>query len=64
MAIVLFTDFGSGDIYVGQLKAVLQRLAPQVAVIDLLHDAPAFNVRAGRICSPPWSAALPKTACF
>ena len=47
MALVLFTDFGSGDIYVGQLKAVLQRLAPQVAVIDLLHDAPAFNVRAG-----------------
>ncbi|MBE0622035.1 MAG: SAM-dependent chlorinase/fluorinase [Burkholderiales bacterium] len=47
MAIVLFTDFGSGDIYVGQVKAVLQRLAPGVAVIDLLHDVPAFNVRAG-----------------
>ena len=46
MAIVLFTDFGSGDLYVGQVKAVLQRLAPGVAVIDLLHDAPAFNVRA------------------
>ncbi len=47
MAILLFTDFGSGDIYVGQVKAVLQGLAPGVAVIDLLHDAPAFNVRAG-----------------
>ena len=47
MAIVLFTDFGSGDIYVGQVKSVLQRLAPGVPVIDLLHDAPAFNVRAG-----------------
>ena len=46
MAIVLFTDFGSGDVYVGQVKAVLQRLAPGVALIDLLHDAPAFNVRA------------------
>ncbi|MFH1043693.1 MAG: SAM-dependent chlorinase/fluorinase [Pseudomonadota bacterium] len=46
MAIVLFTDFGSGDLYVGQVKAVLQRLAPGMAVIDLLHDAPAFNVRA------------------
>ncbi len=46
MAIVLFTDFGSGDLYVGQVKAVLQRLAPGIAVIDLLHDAPAFNVRA------------------
>lgn len=47
MAIVLFTDFGSGDLYVGQVKAVLARLAPGMTVIDLLHDAPAFNVRAG-----------------
>lgn len=46
MAIVLFTDFGSGDLYVGQVKAVLQRLAPAMPVIDLLHEAPAFNVRA------------------
>ena len=46
MAILLFTDFGSGDIYVGQVKAVLERLAPGIVVIDLLHDAPAFNVRA------------------
>lgn len=46
MAIVLYTDFGSGDLYVGQVKAVLQRLAPGIAVIDLLHQAPAFNVRA------------------
>ena len=46
MAIVLFTDFGSADLYVGQVKAVFARLAPGAAVIDLLHDAPAFNVRA------------------
>lgn len=46
MAIVLFTDFGAGDIYVGQVKAVLARDAPVVPVIDLLHEAPAFNVRA------------------
>jgi S-adenosylmethionine hydrolase len=46
MTIVLYTDFGSGDLYVGQVKAVLNRLAPGMPVIDLLHDAPAFNVRA------------------
>jgi hypothetical protein len=45
--IFLFTDFGAADIYVGQVKAVLQQHAPKEAVIDLLHDAPAFNVRAG-----------------
>lgn len=46
MTIVLFTDFGAGDIYVGQVKAVLARHAPVVPVIDLLHEAPSFNVRA------------------
>jgi S-adenosylmethionine hydrolase len=45
--IFLFTDFGSADFYVGQVKAVLQQHAPKVPVIDLLHDAPAFNVKAG-----------------
>ena len=46
MAIFLFTDFGSSDLYVGQVKSVLYECAPGVAVIDLLHEAPAFNVRA------------------
>ena len=45
--IFLFTDFGAGDIYVGQVKAVLHERAPESPVIDLLHDAPAFNVKAG-----------------
>jgi len=46
MAIVLFTDFGSSDLYVGQVEAVLERYAPGVRIIHLLHDAPAFNVKA------------------
>lgn len=45
MTVFLFTDFGIADIYVGQIKAVLQRLAPGVAVIDLLHEAPPYKVR-------------------
>lgn len=43
MAIVLFTDFGV-DLYVGQVKAVLADHAPAVPIIDLMHDAPAFDV--------------------
>jgi S-adenosyl-L-methionine hydrolase (adenosine-forming) len=46
MPIVLFTDFGCADPYVGQVKAVLEREAPGAAVIDLLNEAPAFAVRA------------------
>lgn len=46
MAIMLFTDFGSNDLYVGQVKAVLDRYAPGVTVIDLLHEAPRFDPHA------------------
>ena len=45
--ILLFTDYGATDIYVGQVKMVLAECAPGVPVIDLLHEAPPFNVRAG-----------------
>ena len=45
--IILFTDFGANDLYVGQIKAVLHRAAPTVPVIDLLHEVPAFDIRAG-----------------
>lgn len=41
MSIHLFTDFGAADLYVGQVKARLAALAPDVPVIDLLNDAPA-----------------------
>ena len=44
--IFLFTDFGATDFYVGQVKAVPAEQAPDEAVIDLLHEAPAFNVKA------------------
>jgi len=40
--IVLFTDFGWGGPYAGQVRAVLAQAAPGVPVIDLMHDAPAF----------------------
>ncbi len=42
--IVLFTDFGLEGPYVGQMKALLRRQAPDVPVIDLMHDAPAFAI--------------------
>lgn len=47
MTIALFTDFGSRDPYLGQLKAVLARDAPGVTVVDLFNDVPAYNVKAG-----------------
>lgn len=45
--IVLFTDFGWHDPYVGQIKGRLSEVAPGVPVIDLLHAVPDFNAHAG-----------------
>ena len=44
--IALFTDFGLDGPYTGQMKAVLHRMAPGVAVVDLFADAPAGNPKA------------------
>ena len=57
--IFLFTDFGSSDLYVGQMKAVLQQHAPKVPVVDLLHDVPAFDVKAGVHLLAAFAARLP-----
>ncbi len=46
MMIVLFTDFGNCGPYVGQIKMVLTQQALNVAIIDLLHDAPTFDAKA------------------
>lgn len=41
--ILLLTDFGLAGPYVGQMHLVLRRLAPEVPVLDLQHDLPAFR---------------------
>ena len=43
--IILFTDFGADDIYVGQIHAVLVEQAPGIPIIDLIHSAPVFDIR-------------------
>ncbi len=58
--IFLFTDFGATDIYVGQVKAVLHQRAPGVPIVDLLHDAPPFNVKAGAHLLAALAARLPR----
>lgn len=45
--IVLFTDYGWRDPYVGQLKSVLAQEAAGVPIIDLLHGVPDYNAHAG-----------------
>jgi S-adenosylmethionine hydrolase len=45
--IFFLSDYGTDDEFVGVVHAVLHRLAPQVAVIDLSHQVPPFEVAAG-----------------
>jgi S-adenosyl-L-methionine hydrolase (adenosine-forming) len=57
--IVLFTDFGLHGPYTGQMKAVLHRLAPDVALVDLFADAPVGNPKAAAYllaAYAPWFA--------
>jgi S-adenosylmethionine hydrolase len=45
MAIItLTTDFGSRDGYVGAVKGVLARLAPDASLIDIAHDLPRGDI--------------------
>ena len=62
--LVLFTDYGWQDPYVGQLKAVLSQLAPGVAIIDLLHAVPDFNAHAGAQLLAALSRAFPAGGVF
>jgi S-adenosylmethionine hydrolase len=62
--LILFSDYGWQDPYVGQVKAVLAEQAPGLAVIDLLHDVPAFNAHAGAHLIAALQGALPTGSVF
>jgi len=54
--ITLLTDFGLEDAYVGVVKGVIARIAPQALVVDICHRVPPQDVRRGGII---WASAIP-----
>ena len=62
--IALFTDFGWRGPYVGQVHAILATQAPGVPVIDLLHDAPSFDVRRAAYLLPACVTPFPAGTVF
>jgi S-adenosyl-L-methionine hydrolase (adenosine-forming) len=62
--IVLFTDFGTRDPYVGQVKARLAEQAPGQHVVDLLHEAPDFNPHAGAHLLAAFASGFPPGCTF
>ncbi len=47
--ITFLSDYGSTDEFVGVVKSVIRSIAPHVAVIDLTHEVPPHDVRAGSL---------------
>ena len=62
--IVLFTDFGPGGPYTGQMKAVLAREAPGIPVIDLADDLPACEPEPAAYLLAAFAPAFPPGAVF
>lgn len=49
MIVSFLSDFGHRDEFVGVVHGVIARIAPEVRVIDVGHDFPPGNVRAGAL---------------
>lgn len=63
--IATFTDFGADGPYLGQVRAVLVQQAPNVPVVDVFTDLPAFDPRASAYLLPAYSQYLPAgTVCL
>jgi len=45
--IVLMTDFGMKDPYVGIMKGVIKKISPSSEIIDLTHEIPPQNIAIG-----------------
>ena len=43
----LLTDFGTADHYVGTMKGVALGICPELTLVDITHDIPPHDVRAG-----------------
>lgn len=44
--ILLFTDFGITDPYIGQMHREIIKFKADTPVVDLFHNVPAFNIKA------------------
>ena len=45
--ITLTTDFGTRDWFVGTMKAVILGILPRAKVVDITHEIPPGDIRAG-----------------
>lgn len=58
--ISFLSDYGSADEFVGLVHAVIRDLSPHVKVVDLTHEIPPYDVRAGSLALARSIAYLPR----
>ncbi len=62
--IVLMTDFGLTDSYVGQMKGVILSIAPEARIIDLTHAVTPQNITEGAFLLGKSTAYFPEGSIF
>lgn len=62
--IVLLTDFGIRDPYIGQMKAVIYRDAPDIPVINLFPELPPFAIKESAYLLPAYQEVFPDDTVF
>jgi hypothetical protein len=58
--ITLTTDFGTRDPFVGEIKGVILTICPQARIVDLTHEAAAFDITAGAMALASGCSFFPK----
>lgn len=58
--ITLTTDFGLSDSYVGQLKGAALAVDPKMRIVDLCHEVPPGDIRAGAYILETGFAVFPR----
>jgi len=62
--IILLTDFGLTDGYVGTMKGVISSISPEVTVYDLTHEIPAQDIEAASVVLSSAYRFFPKQSIF
>ena len=62
--IALFTDFGTRDAYVAQMKGVILQINPHAQLIDLNHEVRRFDIRAAAYLLDASSRYFPAATIF
>lgn len=62
--IVLLTDFGTRDFYVGAMKGAILRTSPNVRIEDITHEVPKYDIAEGAYTLLKSAPEFPKGAVF